>query len=154
MSTVGGGDIIQANDHNDHETRLNAIEGRFTTTTGTSAMAATSGTTELAGDQVTKTLVAGERYRIKWILAWGGTVNGDIFQIKIRLGSGIAGTQLQLQSVPIGSQFATIIETEYTAPSSGPQTFTGTVQRNSGTGTMTVAGSSTIPRFLSCELIT
>jgi hypothetical protein len=153
MSTVAGGDIVYAADNNDHETRIAAIEGRRVTTIATSAATATSGTTESAIDQVTKTLVSGKRYEIKWVLQWSGTVTDDVFFVLIRSGSGTGGTQLAFRSCAIGRQFGMTLSVEFTAGSSGSQTFTGCLRRSTGSGTMTAAGAATQPRSFSVELI-
>lgn len=133
--------------------RLDAIEGRLAITTATSAASATSGTTELAVDQVSKDLVIGEVYRIQWTLAWTGTVTDDVFFVLLRLGSGTGGTQLTFRSVVVGRSFGAQITTYYTATATGSQTFTGTLRRSSGTGTMTAAGTATQPRHLTVELM-
>jgi hypothetical protein len=153
VSTVAGGDVILAADNNNLENRLAAVEGRLTVTTATSAASATSSTTELAVDQVTKTLVSGKVYRVRWVLAWSGTVGTDVFFVLLRSGSGTGGTQLTFRSVLISSLFGATLETFFTAGSSGSQTFTGTVRRSSGTGTMTCSGSATQPRHLTVELM-
>lgn len=153
MSTVAGGDIILAADNNDLENRVAAIEGRLTTTSATSNASATSGATELAIDQVTKTLVNGKVYKCTWTLNWTGTAT-DQFAVRQRFGSGIGGTQITSRTVAIGSQFGTDLISYFTAGSSGSLTVTGTVQRTSGsTSAMTVTGSATQPRFLTIELM-
>lgn len=131
--------------------RITAIEGRLTTTSATSAASATSGTTELAIDQVTASLVNGKVYRVVWNMNFGGSVNGDVFFVLLRFGSGTGGTQITFRSVAIGSSFGTDLVAYFTAGSTGSQTITGTVRRSSGTGTMTVSGSATQPRFLTIE---
>lgn len=151
MTTVAGGDTILAADNNDLENRIAAIEGRLTTTSATSNLSATSGTTELSGDQVTTTLVNGKVYRATWNLNWTGTVAADQFAVRLRFGSGTGGTQITSRTVAINSTFGMELTAYFTAGSSGSLTITGTVQRTSGTGTMTVAGSATQPRYLTIE---
>lgn len=151
MSTVAGGDIILAADNNDLENRIAVIEGRLTSTGATSNAAATSGTTELAIDQVTTTLVTGKVYKCTWTLNWTGTVAADQFEIRQRFGSGIGGTVITSRTVAINSQFGLDLISFFTAGSSGSLTVQGTVQRISGTGTMTVTGSATKVRYITIE---
>lgn len=151
MSTVAGGDTILAADNNDLENRIAAIEGRLTTTSATANAAATSGTTELAIDQVTATLVNGKVYKCTWTLNWTGTVAADQFEVRQRFGAGIAGTVITSRTVAINSQFGMDVISFFTAGSSGALTVQGTVQRTSGTGTMTVTGAATKPRYITIE---
>lgn len=132
------------------------VNRRVGTTTATSDSSATSGTTELSIDQVTATLVAGNRYTITWDVNWLGSVAADFFFLLLREGSGIAGTQLdfltvKVQAATIPTEHA-ILFTDYTAAASGSQTFTATFRRSSGTGTLTAKASSTQPRVLKVEL--
>ncbi|GIE46211.1 hypothetical protein [Actinoplanes lobatus] len=142
--TVFGGDIIYASD----------INRRAGTTTATSDASATSGTTELAIDQVTINAVSGHTYRIVWWCPWLGSVAADRFFLILRTGSGIAGTQLTFSTIVVASTSATegeTVITEWTAGSTASQTFTGTFRRSSGTGTLTAKGSGTQARLLTVD---
>jgi hypothetical protein len=144
--TVFAGDVISASD----------INRRVGTTTATSDSSATSGTTELSVDQVTATLVSGRRYTLTWDVAWLGTVAADFFFLILREGSGTGGTQLDFSTVKV--QAATIptegaiVVADYTASATGSQTFTATLRRSSGTGTLTAKASSNGPRTLKVDL--
>jgi hypothetical protein len=137
------------------DARIDVLEGRAVGSTfANSNASATSGTTELAIDQVTATLVNGRTYKIEWTLTWSGTVTDDQFFVLLRLGSGIAGTQLTFRTVAIGRSFGAHMRAYYTASSSGSQTFTGSLRRSTGTGTMTATGSATQNRILTVERMT
>lgn len=151
MSTVAGGDIIVVGDNNDLETRVANIEARQQGSQFTAAVGPTVGTTELAIDQITFNVVNGVRYRVEWNMNFTGTVAADVFFVLLRFGAGIGGTQITFRSVAINSQFGTDLVAYFVAGSTGSLTITGTVRRNAGTGTMTVAGSGTQPRNLICE---
>ena len=134
------------------EADVTHIEGRLVgLTTATSNASATSGTTELVVDQVTFTAVSGRRYRIRWNLSFSGTVTDDLFFLLLRAGSTVADTQLKFCTVEINNQRDAIVETIWTAGSSGSQTISATARRSSGTGTLTASGAATNPRQLSVE---
>lgn len=144
--TVFAGDPITAADIN------RATNRRIGTTTRTSDTAASSGTTELQVDTVTGTVVSGRRYRLRWQALYTGTVLADRFFFILREGSGTGGTQLAFTTVIIdasGTPTESLsLECDYTASSSGSQTWTASVRRNTGTGTMTAKGSATGPASL------
>lgn len=144
--TAFAGDIISASD----------VNRRVGTTPATTDSSATSGTTELSVDQVTANLTLGRKYVVTWDMNWLGTVAADVFSLRIREGSGTGGAQLDLTSVKV--QAATIpteqaiVMVDYTASATGSQTFTASLQRISGTGTVTAKGSVTQPRTLKVDL--
>jgi hypothetical protein len=143
--TVYAGDEIYAAD----------INRRVGTTTATTDSSATSVTTELAIDQVTIAAVAGQVYRLAWWVPWLGSAAADRFFLLLRTGSGIAGTQLTFSTIVVASTSATeaeMVVAEWTAGSTGSQTFTGTFRRSSGTGTLTAKGSGTQPRLLTVDV--
>lgn len=141
---VAGGDIIYAADINLAQLK------RVGTTLGTSDGTATSGTTELAIDQVTATLVAGYRYNLRWFARWAFTVATDDFFLLLREDSGISGTQIAFMTVEADEKHA-IITADFVAASSGSKTFTGTFRRSAGTGTLTANGSATGPRLFTVD---
>ncbi len=144
--TVYAGDPIYASD----------INTRVGTTTATTDSSATSGTTELSIDEVTIDATAGQKYKITWVCHWLGSVAADRFFLILRLNSGIAGTQLQFTTVVIASTSATesrVVTAEWTASSTGSQTFAATFRRSSGTGTLTGKGTATGPRLLTVDLV-
>jgi len=144
--TVYAGQVIAASD----------VNRRAGTTTATADSSATSGTTELSIDQVTASVVAGNKYTITWDTQWLGTVAADVFFLILREGSGIAGTQLDFTTVKVGAATITteaaILMVDYTATATGSQTFTATFRRSSGTGTLTAKAASTQPRTLKVDL--
>lgn len=144
--TVNGGDVIFAADIN------RATNRRIGTTTRTSDTAASSGTTELQVDTVTGTVVSGRRYRIRWQVLFTATAAADRFFFILREGSGLLGTQLAFTTMIVDASGTPtesfILECDYTATASGSQTWTASLRRNSGAGTMTAKGSATGPSSL------
>lgn len=153
MTAPLAGDIIEATDI------AVAMLGRLGTTTATSDASATSGTTELAVDQVSISAINGYRYKIEWHFAWAGSVANDTGLVRIRVGSGTGGTQLGYMTLTTiytsGNQLVTRgqITVEYTASATGALSFTGTVVRNSGTGTFTMRGAASNSRVLSVDYV-
>lgn len=133
--------------------------GRVNQTDATSDSSSTSGTTELSIDQVTVDVVAGRRYKVAWQMSFAGTTTSDSFLVRLREGSGTSGLQM-IYACPIvpavsGNQatIRVLLQAEWTASSTGSKTFTGTLQRNSGTGTAQAAGATTNPRCLSVDYV-
>lgn len=155
--TVFAGDVTYAADVNTDVAK--ASLGRITQTDATSNASPTSGTTELAVDQVTISAVNGYRYKITWNMSFTGSVVSDTFLIRIRLGSGTGGSQLVYACPTIAvnsgnpATVRLILQTEWTASSTASQTFTGTVVRNSGTGTLTVTAATSALRTLSVDYV-
>lgn len=144
---VAAGDPVAASDIN---RRVGTIEA-------TTDVGPTSAGTELAIDQVTISAVNGARYRLQWFCPWVGTTAADRFFLIIRLGSGIAGTQLNFTTVNINQTAATetrMLVAEWVAAATGNQTFTATVRRQGGSGTLTVKGSATGVRILTVDRVT
>ena len=124
-------------------------------TLGTTDMTATSGTTEktTGTDTITVPVVTGRVYRISYVFNYVGSVSGDGFLIRIKAGS-TSGTQLTyfLADVTLTTAVLTRVGwVEWTASTSGNQTFSTTVQRATGTGTCTGRGAASQPRTLSVE---
>lgn len=155
--TVLAGNPTYASDVNADVAK--ASLGRIAQTDATANAAATSGTTELAVDQVTISAVNGYRYKITWNMSFTGTVVADTFLFRIRLGSGTGGSQLvyTCPAIPFNSgnqaTVRQVMVTEWTASSTASQTFTATVVRNSGTGTATVTAASSALRTLSVDYV-
>jgi hypothetical protein len=127
--------------------------GQNTATTNT----ATITTTETAVDTVTVSLVSGYRYAIRWWAPALMSVAADVFYLRIREGSGTGGTQLSYSSAKApdaGAQVYPIeVYAEYVASATGSQTFTGTAIRNTGTGNISLRGSSTQGRYLTVDYL-
>ena len=150
--TVFAGGIIYAADVNQ------AANRRIGTTTRTSTGGTTSGTTELQVDTVTGTIVNGQLYRIRWQCMFTATVAADRFFLILREGSGLGGTQLAFTTIVVDVSGtpteSKTLECDYTAAASGSQTWTASLRRNSGTGTMTAAGTTGGPSSLTVDLAT
>lgn len=144
MTTINGGDIIYAVD----------VTRRLGTTTRIADASATSGTTELQIDTVAGSLISGRQYRIRWLCLFSATVAADKFFFILREGSGTSGTQLAFTTEYIdttGTTESKVLEVDYTASATGSQTFTASLRRSSGTGTMTAKGAATGPSSLIIE---
>lgn len=143
--TAFAGDIISASD----------VNRRIATTTRTSDTAATSAAVELQVDTVTGLLVQGRRYRIRWFCVFSATTAADNFFFILREGSGTGGAQLAFTTEHIDASGITEskeLEVDYTASATASQTFTATLRRSSGTGTITGKGASNGPSSLIIEV--
>lgn len=150
--TVNGGDVIYAADFNE------AANRRVGTTEGTTAPGiTTSGSTEVAVDQVTATVISGRKYTVTYRLKYTATVSADRFVVRIRSGSGTGGTELEsvvwITPATLSSTLTQTIDIDWVASSTGSQTFTATVARVGGTGTLTVQGGTTGRRILKVDLV-
>lgn len=113
-------------------------------------------TTETVLDTVTATLVAGRTYRITYNTNAASTVLTTMARFRIREGNGIAGTMRQLaNTVPaiINSDFGVTLVGRFTAVSSGSQTFSGTLVRASGTGTLSSNANTNQPTYMTIERV-
>lgn len=123
-------------------------------TLGTTDFTATSGTTEKTLDTITVPVVAGRKYRVRYVFAWqADTLNARYF-VRIKEGTTTAGAQLAVVNMILLTPVNTLVpgipvEAEWTAPTTGNQSFVATIQQNSGSGTATVRGASSQPRILS-----
>lgn len=133
-----------------------AITPRMATEVGDSDGSAVS-TTETVVDQVTFNGVSGYTYRLRYVFHYQGSVANDRFLVRIRFGSTTAGGQISYGTAIIFAAATVlspvIVEAEYTAPSTGSLTFSTTVQRSSGTGTITPRGAGTQPRLFSADYV-
>jgi hypothetical protein len=131
-----------------------AITRMATTTKTTNSSAVT--TTETSVDEVTAHVISGKVYRITWQMQWhAGTVN-DWFYARVRLGSGITGTILtyhELIMLNTTVSYPLHAEAEWTASSTGNQTFSATLLRGGGSGSISAQGSATRPRLLYVDFI-
>jgi hypothetical protein len=131
------------------------INRRVGTTTATTNGTATSSTTELVVDTVTASVVSGRRYRIKSTFPHQHSVANDRFFLLLREGTTTAGTQLTYNTT-FGHTTAQVdvltVETDWTASSTGSQSFCICARRTVGTGTLTPVGAATQPRSLIVEL--
>lgn len=133
-----------------------AIPGeRIETTTRTSNSSAIS-TTETAIDTVTADVVSGRTYKVRYVYNWSGSVAADQFYLRTREGSGTGGTQLTYHNIrtAVTTQiFGNTLEVEWTAGSTGSQSFSTTLVRQTGTGAATIRASSTQPAYLYVDYI-
>lgn len=147
---VSAGDIIRAADMN------KATDQRIATTSATSDGSASSGTTEALVDTVTFTAVSGYTYKLEAYFPGAGSVALDRFLIRIREGNGTSGTQVTYWTLyASGTNAADVARpaTDWVSGTSGSQTFSVTMQRTSGTGTLTPKGSTTQPRTLTVSYV-
>jgi hypothetical protein len=99
---------------------------------------------------VTADLIAGQTYKI---ITWGRydvSVNGDDPFIRIKE-DGTSGTQLQGDVWDIPDQahaWSKTLTGFYTAASDETKSFVHTIVRNTGTGNLTIAASSSVPAYM------
>ena len=126
--------------------------GRVDEVIGSADSAATSGTTELTIESLTCAVVSGRTYRITWVVTWQGSVAADRFLMRLRA----AGSQITYDTAVIASTGAVeqdTVATDWTSGTTGNVTFTGTFQRNAGTGTLTAKGAGSQMRILSVDYV-
>lgn len=144
-----GGDVIYAAD----------VNTRVGTNEATSNVAAASYASETVIDTVTANVVSGKRYQIRAFFPYFGSVAADRFLIRIRTDTTTAGTQLAYSSAQIHSvtgslpYYTVIIIAEWTAGSTGSQSFCTTAIHNTGTGNLTILGASSQVRLLTVDLL-
>lgn len=147
MSAVAAGDPIYASDVN---TRL----GTTTRTSDTSTVT----TVETVSDSVVVTLVAGKKYRVRWVVGYTSDTAADTVFLRLREDS-VSGTVICLARGDVrvtngaGSRWVEYPEAEYVATASGSKTFVGTYVRASGSGNVKVTATSALPTYLYVELI-
>jgi hypothetical protein len=143
---VFGGDPIMAADMN---RAINKKQAENVAVTDTGSIAGT----ETQVDTVTADLVAGRSYKVRWFVPYASTTTtgNSSYLARIRQGSGTGGTQLSYTRLdtPAATRVQTkYVEANFTASSTGAQTFTGTVQRDTGTDTVNLKGATSQPRLL------
>lgn len=146
---VFGGDPILAADMN------RAINKNIAETQSLSDASATSGTTEASIDQVAGDLVAGRKYKIRWVLYYvaATSTGASSYLARIRSGAGTGGAQLGYTRLDTAASSntrtsSTIVEVPFTASATGSQTFTGSIQRDSGSDNVIAKGATASPRML------
>ncbi|MEU4589990.1 hypothetical protein [Micromonospora aurantiaca (nom. illeg.)] len=119
-------------------------------------------TVEAAIDSVTVPLVSGRTYRVRWNVAWAGTVAGDTVFTRIREDDGSTpptGTQLQIIRTEIvttggtGTRWPATIEADYTAAATGNKTFVGTGIRASGAGNINAHAGANFPITMTVDYV-
>lgn len=149
--TVNGGDAIAAGDTNLAQTRYVGPA-----TLGVADFTATSGTTEKLLDNITVSVVSGRKYKVRYTFHWqADTLNARYF-VRLKEGLTTAGTQIGVVNMILLTPINTLVpgiavEADWTASSTGSQSFTATIQQNSGAGTATVRGASSQQRILSVD---
>lgn len=131
--------------------------GRIATTTRIAS--STGVTSETVVDSVTASLVAGITYSVTWNPGVDSTVAGDTLLVRLRQ-DGIAGTQMQRSRVEIpatggaGTRYIETLYAEFTAAATGSKTFVGTIQRLSGSGSVSVeCTDATEPVYLRVDYV-
>lgn len=144
--TVFAGDPIAASDIN------LATDRRVGTFTGDTDKTAAAYTTETVLETVTIAAVAGRRYRIKYLWHCVATTTTNLLYVRIREGSTTAGSQLTYKQHQVPTNIDTQqVEVDWTASSTGSQTFAVTAFRQSGSTNSTFRGAPSQPRSLTVE---
>lgn len=133
------------------------VSGSRVATEIVTADSATFTTSETELVRVTAPLVAGRTYRVRGFGVFMSDDNGiDRVQVRIRPTS-IGTTNIALincyviDSSTLGTPF--MLETEFTAGSTGDQDFLLTALRNNGSGNINLIAASTRPAFLYVDYI-
>jgi hypothetical protein len=97
--------------------------------------------------EVTGTLVALRTYRVRANVTLSTSVAGDVAALRIHEGSGTGGTSLgrwllHLPTTSTVTGYPAIVEVDFTALSTGSQTFTVSGQRITGTGNLQLEAAS------------
>lgn len=108
--------------------------------------------TDLTSLTVTVTVAASRRLRISGYCAFFSTVAADSGRLSIKEGATLL--QLGQDSVPGATQAITLNPTRIIIPSAGSHTYKLTMQRTSGSGTLTMDAGATYPAFILVEDIT
>lgn len=115
-------------------------------------------TVEAAIDSVTVPLVSGRTYRVRWNVAWAGTLAGDTVFTRLRENN-VSGTQLNIIRSEIvatggaGTRWPATIEADYTAVATGNKTFVGTGIRTSGSGNINAHAGSYFPITMTVDYV-
>jgi hypothetical protein len=131
------------------------VPGERIQTAKATSSSGTITTTETVVQTIVAPVVAGRIYRITWDGRVQSTANADDVVAKIREDS-VSGTVLQDADVDIhiGTRsYRWHFETEYTADATEDKTFVVTLDRDAGTGNITMFATSTQPCFLYCDYI-
>lgn len=116
-------------------------------------------TSETLADTVTADLVTGRKYRVRWVGGVTSTVAADTLFLRLREGSGTGGTQMQLSRVSVpntsgaGSRFGETLEAEFTAVATASKTFSLTYHRASGSGTVSLPSTGTLPTYFYVDYV-
>ena len=120
-------------------------------TLGTTDLASNAYATETTVETITVPVVAGRKYRISYTIHMLASATGNLMYIRIKDNVGQL-TYVQHSPAAAGTFIETrFLYTEWTAGTTGSQTFTATVTRQSGTATTILKGAASQPRILSVE---
>lgn len=132
------------------------IPGERIATTRTTADSATFTTTTTAVMTVVAPLVTGRTYWVRAVYRWQSTVAGDNVTGAIREDS-VTGTIIQtnVSNVQLTGSLISmqVMETQFTAVSTGNKTFILAGVRFTGSGTINLDASSPSPSFLYVDYI-
>jgi hypothetical protein len=131
------------------------VPGERIQTAKATSSSGTITTTETVVQTIVAPVVAGRIYKITWDGRIHSTANGDDVAAKIREDS-VSGTVLQdvLTDIAISTRsYRTHFEGEYTADATEDKTFVATLDRDAGSGNITMFATSTQPCFLYCDYI-
>ena len=127
---------------------------RIATTVRTSTVGSIT-TTETEVDSVTAALVTGRTYRVRWHGPVQSTAAADNVRAFIHQ-TNTSGTILQLDDVTPAAaniKYGMTLELEFTATSTGDQEFIASLDRISGSGTVSSVASATQPAYLYVDFI-
>ncbi|AXH89396.1 hypothetical protein AB0N38_26170 [Micromonospora aurantiaca] len=155
-------DVVRVHDGSNWITVLHVGPGKTGTyRVGKNTRTADSGvftTVEAAIDSVTVPLVSGRTYRVRWNVAWAGTLAGDTVFTRLRENN-VTGTQLNIIRSEIvatggaGTRWPATIEADYTAVATGNKTFVGTGIRTSGSGNINAHAGTDFPITMTVDYV-
>ncbi|MEU8371227.1 hypothetical protein [Micromonospora tulbaghiae] len=155
-------DVVRVHDGSNWITVLHVGPGKAGTyRVGKNTRTADSGTftiVEAAIDSVTVPLVSGRTYRVRWNVAWAGTLAGDTVFTRLRENN-VSGTQLNIIRSEIvatggaGTRWPATIEADYTAVATGNKTFVGTGIRVTGSGNINAHAGADFPITMTVDYV-
>lgn len=145
---VASGDTVASADVN-----LAQQRNAGPSTLGVADIAANNFTAEAIIETITVPVVSGRKYRVSYMFNVLASGSGNTLYVRLRE-TNVSGVQINyVQHQPAVTPIidSRSFYTEWTAASTGNQTFVATVIRNSGAATSTFKGSAGQPRILSVE---
>lgn len=133
------------------------IPGQRIETTVETSDSSTFTTSETEVMSVTAPLVSGRTYRVRFWGTFNSTVNGDRIRVKVReddsSGTQLAEHQMVISTTASTTGYLSVVEVEFTAASTGNQTFVVTGERLAGSGSINREGATNRPSYLYVDYI-
>lgn len=132
---------------------------RVGTASGQADGSATSSTTESVYETVTVNVITGRTYHVKSYFPFVASASPARYLVRLREGTSTAGAQITYATaipdvtLPGSAVLVVSPESDWSASSTGSQSFCVTVQQVTGTGALTPKGASSQPRLLTVDLI-